>query len=351
MSSMDLPQAPEEITAAWLTEILSATYPDARAREVELVDAHSGTTGRARIRVAWEGDAPAEALFVKLPPTNEISRQMVLSTGMGRREARFYQHVAAEVPVRVPRPLWSASNEEGSSYFMLLEDLEAAGCIFPSADDPGLLSLTESLMVALGRLHGSYAISPDQPARIEGIEPPMKNDWGKILVESALTQFEAEMPPEFSRLGRLYLEENEGFQDLLESGPSTLIHGDPHIGNLFLEGSTVGFLDWACTAVGVGMRDVAYFLCNSTPPDFRREHQSRLLGMYRESLDAAGTTADPAEMEEDYRRFAAYAWIAAVTTLAAGDRMQSLEIGRAATERANQAIRDLSTFEYFRERL
>ena len=352
MNFSNLPQTPEEISASWLTEILAKTHPGVRARKIDLVDAHSGTTGRARISVSWEGDgAPATSLFVKLPPTNEISREMVLATGMGRREARFYQHVAASVPVRVPRPLWAASNEEGSCYLMLLEDLEVAGCVFPGPADPEVLPLAESLMRALGQLHGAYAIEAGEVPAIEGIEPPMRNDWGQILVESAMTQFEAEMPVEFSRLGRLYLEKNKGFQELLESGPATLIHGDPHIGNLFLEGQTVGFLDWACTAVGVGVRDVAYFLCNSMPAAARRAHEKRLLVIYQESLAAAGCVLDLAVVEEDYRRFSAYAWIAAVTTLAAGDRMQSLAIGRAATERANQAIRDLGTFEYFRERL
>lgn len=352
MDLSKLPQTPEEISASWLTEALAETHPGVRAKKVDLVDAHSGTTGRARIQVSWEGEgAPANSLFVKLPPTNEISKQMVLATGMGRREARFYQHVAAHVPVRVPRPLWAVSNEEGSAYLMLLEDLEVAGCVFPGPDDPKVLPLAESLMAALGQLHASYAIEDGAEVAIEGIEPPMRNDWGQILVESALTQFEAEMPEEFSRLGRLYLEKNAAFQNLLETGPSTLIHGDPHIGNLFLEGRTVGFLDWACTAVGVGVRDVAYFLCNSMPADIRRMHEKRLLAIYQESLAAGGCRLDLATIEEDYRRFSAYAWIAAVTTLAAGDRMQSLAIGRAATERANQAIRDLGTFEYFRDRL
>jgi hypothetical protein len=87
------------------------------------------------------------------------------------------------------------------------------------------------------------------------------------------------------------------------------------------------------------------------PADIRRMHEKRLLATYQESLAAGGCRLDLATIEEDYRRFSAYAWIAAVTTLAAGDRMQSLAIGRAATERANQAIGDLGTFEYFRDRL
>ena len=352
MSTLQLPETLAQISPEFLTEVIAATHPGVRAQRVVVVDAHSGTTGRARIRVDWDGpNPPMPSVFVKLPPTNEISRQMVLSTGMGRREARFYEQVAAKVPVRVPQPLFAASNEEGSAYFMLLEDLAEAGCIFPTADHREILSLAESLMRELGQLHATFALDEESSGTIEGIEPPMRNDWGKILVESALLQFETEMPAAFSQLGRLYLEANDDFQELLERGRPTLIHGDPHIGNLFLEGNRVGFLDWACSAVGIGVRDVAYFLCNSMPVDVRREHTGRLLEIYQESLADEGLVLDLAEIQEDYRRFSAYAWIAAVTTLAAGDRMQSLAVGRAATERANTAICDLGTFEYFRERL
>ncbi|MFP6663652.1 MAG: aminoglycoside phosphotransferase family protein [Deltaproteobacteria bacterium] len=347
-----LPAVPEEITTQWLTTAVAGRYPEARARKVEVVDAHSGTTGRAQIRVEWQGlDTPAASIFVKLPPTNEISRQMVLATGMGRREARFYQHVASAVPVRVPQPLFAQASDDGAEYIMLLEDLNAAGCTFPGTNHPDLLTYAGSLMCALGRLHAHYRGTQAAHAELAFIEGPMRNDWGQILIKSALEQFATEMPPEFGELGRLYLDANQGFQAILEEGVPTLIHGDPHLGNLFVDGDEVGFLDWACTCRSNGVRDVAYFSCNSLPTALRREHEGALLSLYRDSLATGGVVLDAAAIREDYRRYAAYAWLAAVTTLAAGDRMQSIEVGRRATARANSALRDLGTVDYFRDRL
>lgn len=345
-----LPDNPGEITTAWLTEIFSESHPGTRARKVEVVEANSGTTGRARIQVAWEGGTPPAAeIFAKLPPTDETSRQMVLSTGMGRREARFYQSVAASVPVRVPAPLWARSNEEGSAYIMLLEDLLASGCRFPSTRDPKLLDHARSIMNSLGRLHARYHDQAPERDELHFIEPPMRNDWGRILLTSALEQFDSEMPGEFRTLARLYLEATDAFHEELERGPHTLLHGDPHLGNLFLDGTEIGFLDWACTCRGVGVRDVAYFVCNSMPTELRRENEVALLDEYRRASATGGIVLDADEVYEDYRRFAAYAWIAAVTTLAAGDRMQSVEVGRRATARANLALRDLGTVDYFQE--
>ncbi|MEO2168924.1 MAG: aminoglycoside phosphotransferase family protein, partial [bacterium] len=339
-----LPVVPEEITTQWLTSVVAGRYRDARARKIEVVDAHSGTTGRAQIRVDWQGmDTPAASLFVKLPPTNEISRQMVLATGMGRREARFYQHVAAAVPVRVPQPLFAQASDDGAEYIMLLEDLSVGGCTFPGAKHPDLINYAGSLMRSLGRLHAHYRTTGDAPAELAFIEGPMHNDWGRILVESALEQFASAMPAEFGELGRLYLDANEGFQAILEEGVPTLIHGDPHLGNLFVDGNEVGFLDWACACRSNGVRDVAYFSCNSLPTTMRREHEGELLALYRDSLAAGGVVLDAVDIREDYRRYAAYAWLAAVTTLAAGDRMQSIEVGRRATVRANTALCDLGT--------
>lgn len=46
--SSGIPQGPQEITAEWLSADLRGVAPGARAKAVELVDAHSGTTGLRR---------------------------------------------------------------------------------------------------------------------------------------------------------------------------------------------------------------------------------------------------------------------------------------------------------------
>lgn len=355
-----LPESPEAITADWLTRALAdaGAYRGGngpRARAVEVVDAHSGTTGRARIRVTWEAAAGLpSALFVKLPPTDPTSRAMVLETGMGRREARFYRRLAGEVPVRTPAAHLSAWNEDGSRYVMLLEDLADAGCRFPGAgeSEPDLLAIARSLVRGLARLHAAYWDTPRWQADLDWVEPPMHNDWGRILVQAGLEQFRHEMPAHFAALAELYLEDGAGFERVLEAGPRTLIHGDSHLGNLFVQHGEVGWLDWACFSHGPGMRDVAYFLTNSLPTAFRRQHERALLAVYGEALaEAGGPAPAPDDLWHDYRRFAAYSWVAAVTTAAAGSRMQPIEVGRRAMARMNEAVADLATLELYREQL
>lgn len=102
-TATEIPDRPEAITAEWLSTAVQHVAPDARAMEIEVVDAHSGTTGRAQLRVVWEGGNLPNFIFAKLAPTDPIQRAMAVSTGMGAREARFYRELAEEVPVRVPR--------------------------------------------------------------------------------------------------------------------------------------------------------------------------------------------------------------------------------------------------------
>ena len=190
-----LPTAPEDIDPAWLSAAVGERFPGALAERVEVVGADSGTTGRARLRAAWKpGSGAPEALFAKLAPTDPLQRAMVVSTGMGKREARFYSELAGELTLRIPAPLWSGWSEDGSSYFMLMEDLAEAGCAFPSSqhDDGG--AHAGAMMDTLGELHGSFAQSRRFSADLAWIEPPMRGEIGPLLVREAVKQFGEGMP-------------------------------------------------------------------------------------------------------------------------------------------------------------
>jgi aminoglycoside phosphotransferase (APT) family kinase protein len=349
--SRSIPATLDEITPQWISEAASAAGHPQQARSVEVVDAHSGTTGRARLRVHWEppSQLPA-AIFVKLRPSDPTSQAMVVETGMGRREASFYARLAAEVPVRVPTPLFADWSDDGASYVMLLEDLADAGCSFPSSGASETLSYAESLVSGLARLHARYWNSPRWQSDLEWVERPMRNDWGRVLMQMGMDQFRDQMPAHWVSLVDLYLQDGDRYSDLLEAGEQTLIHGDSHLGNLFVDAGEIGWLDWACFSRAPGMRDVAYFLTNSLDTDFRRASERALLERYRVGLlEAGGPERSPNEVWEDYRRFAGYSFVSAVTTAAAGSRMQSVEVGQRAMARMNEATADLSTLEVFRE--
>ena len=66
---------PGEISADWLSAALAPRFPGLRVTGVEVVDAHTGTTGRARLRLRHAGAPGApDTLFVKLPPEDPAQR-------------------------------------------------------------------------------------------------------------------------------------------------------------------------------------------------------------------------------------------------------------------------------------
>ena len=348
-----IPDSIESLDPAWLGERVSRRYPGAVAESIEVIDAHSGTTGRARLRVVWKAgtDAPA-TIFLKLAPTDPIQRQMVIATGMGRREARFYAEIAGELPIRAPAPIGSAWSDDASRYLMLLEDLAEVGCSFPSSKEPDGGKHATGMIDTLAGLHAHYWESPRFDADLSWVEPAMRHEIGPMLVDAAVKQVGDAMSPAFHELASLYREHNEALSDLLDAGPQTLVHGDSHLGNTFVDGDRVGLLDWACVCRAPGMRDVSYYLCASTATEDRRALETTLVRRYLDALARAGVDApDFDEAWRQHRLFAVCSWIAAAATAGAGDRMQPIEIGMRALTRATTAIEDLETPALLREEL
>lgn len=355
MSDQDtiaIPDSPKAITPAWLTAAVQEVAPGASATSVEVVDAHSGTTGRARLKVTWEkGDLPS-AIFAKLPPTDPIQRAMAVETGMGAREARFYRELAGEVPVRVPRPILSLWTQDRRAYIMLLEDLASSGCTFPDFVSGADLGLVRSAIEGLARLHAAFWESPRFEQDLTWIKPAMHSEMGPKLVATGVEAFGADQPEHFHDMAQVYTQHGAAVAGLLAAGPQTLMHGDPHLGNQFVDGGEAGFLDWAVVSRGPGLRDVAYFMSNSIDTDLRRAEERALLHRYLDVLAAAGAPAPGFDAAWDaYRCLVASGWVAAVATYAAGARMQSLAVGRRAVARANAAIGDLGTATVIREAL
>jgi len=348
---MAIPASVDELTPAWLSSAL-----DADVSSLEVIDAHSGTTGRAKVRVGADGDIP-DTLFVKLQPFDEEQRQFLRAIGLGVAEAKLYAAAGNDLPVRVPR-VWHASfDDSDGSFIMVLEDLEASGCTFPKPDDDDVLDVATSLVDELAKLHAAYweadlswlgqhALSPGA-----GKEGEERMAGGAALVQMGLDQFAAELPPEFRQLGELYIARYREIGALFNEGERTLVHCDAHIGNLFVDRGLTGFYDWAVASQFPGMRDVSYFLCNSLPTELRRAEQDALLSRYRTGLAERGVGLDEGTARDQYRLFATYSWISAVTTAAMGSKWQPVEVGRRATRRTTDAIIDLDVLGLLHDRL
>ena len=354
--SARLPVEVDDLTPTWFSSVLEREVTAAT-----VVDRSSGTTGRARVVLEGEPGLPA-SVFVKLPPFDERQRAFVDATRMGVTEARFYRDLANEVPVRVPE-VWFAATD-GSDYVMVLEDLVASGARFPTPDDHDIAGRMRDIVEQLARLHARYWES-DRFAAGNDLEWLAKRgagggDGGRWFIERAVEtlggQMDDEMDGAFHRIAAIYLARTEDVVALWHEGAGTMIHGDPHLGNLFVDscvdscvdvdgerGDRTGFLDWAVVCRAPGMRDVAYTLCNSVPSEVRRQVERELVDRYCELLGAGDVTLDAAEAWDQYRLHAVYSWVAAASTAGMGSKWQPIEIGLRATRRATAACADLDS--------
>lgn len=359
---VSVPAGLGDLTADWFTGILRARGSTATVSSIEVVEAHSGTTGRARVRLSYaDGAAGApERLFVKLAPFDERQRAFIRFTGIGESEARFYSHLGAEVPVRVPA-VWHAGLDGAGGYVMVLEDLVASGCRFPARAEADARERAASTVEELAHLHAAYWESDRFGADLAWV--PERAGFGGLhdrdevasaaawLVRQALDRFTAEMPPAFQRVGELYASRTADILDLWDEGERTLVHGDCHVGNLFVDGTRTGFYDWAMVSRSPAVRDVAYTCCYSMTPEARRAQEVDLLRRYRDVLASSGIAVDPAGLEEQYRFFAVFAWVSATSTAVMGTRWQREELAYGAMERATEAVADLESVEITEKRL
>ena len=350
MADLEIPDHPDGVTAAWLTAALAPSFPDIAVTGVTVLDQHSGTTGRLRLGLEHTpGHAGPATVFVKLAPDGEAQQKLVAATDMGRKEARFYAELAAEVPVRSPRCYFSAHGEERTEYVMVLEDLEASGCRFTSREDSGADEHGGKVVEALARLHAHFWEDARFDDALAWIPTAMRGKRGAQFVQSALEQFGDDMPPVFTDLCRLYIDHDDEIVELWDEGESTLVHGDTHAGNQFVDGGEVGFYDWAVISRSPGIRDIAMYLGNSVPTEVRQAEQEGWLRTYREALVAGGVDAPSAEVLWDrYRRLVLYGWVGATATAATGSRWQPIEVGMLGMTRATQTCTDLGTVEAFR---
>jgi hypothetical protein len=358
-----VPVDAEDLTPAWLTSVLRRHAPDVEVTATEVVDSHSGTTGRVKLRLTYAGDRGElpDTLFCKIAPFDPRQRTFLRHTGIGAMEARFYDVVAGDVPVRVPR-VWHAETGDDGAFVMVLEDLDASGCTFPRPADPDVDERAASTVEELGRLHAHhwedarFAGDLDWVPERAGFGAGGGKDAGAAaaagsFIRFALERFADEMPNSFEAVGMLYADRAGDVLDLWDEGERTLIHGDPHGGNLFTDDGRTGFFDWAMFSRSPGMRDVAYYCCNSIPTDVRRDIEADLLRRYLDTLAGQGVSFDAGLAERQYRLFAVFSWVSAASTAAMGDRWQPASRALAAMERTTTAVEDLDSVGLLEEML
>ncbi len=348
-----IPARADELDAAWLEEALQARHPGVRVEAVGITARAEVTNHHVWLDVRSSAASVPASLFGKLLPEEPARRAAIAQTGMGLREARFYDALASSLPLRVPTAHVVRFDEGEGTFVLLLEDLKQAGCTVSSGPESVPPDAAARALEDLAALHVRFE-DPARRAREAGFvgRPDPPSDYGSTRLAFALAHHRDGFGDAFAEAARLYVDHQAALHALWSAGPETVIHGDAHIGNLFFDHGRIGFLDWGMIVVSTPLRDVSYFLQMALSVEDRRREERHLLGHYlavRRSL--GGAPIDPEDAFRSYRIQAAYLAPAScqVVTLPADATPARRRFAGAFQQRAEAAIEDLEACRAVRE--
>jgi hypothetical protein len=342
---------PQNLTPAWLTQVLQSAGYDARVRSCRSESVGTGQMAHnERIFLDYEGDAgSAPATIVgKFPSPRPESRASGAAGGY-LAEVRFYTELAEQLSIRVPKCFYGALSEDGSSFILLLEDMA------PAVQGDQIQGATkaeiEASVVNLAGLHAPLW----QDARLDAIAwAPLKLDpevapilemAAPAFLERYAEQLSADAREVVGRFGR-------SFRRWAETQPPerTLVHGDYRLDNqLFLPAAgavDVTTVDWQTISTGNGGRDLAYMLGNGCTPTDRRAIEEAMLDAYREAMAKLGVELSADQVRHAYRHGSFQGpFITILGSLAVGQTDRGDEMFMAMAERSAAQIRDLDAFD------
>ena len=348
-----IPGSIDAVDLRWINEALSERFPGASVADMEILGGDSGTTERRRVGLDYEsGGRPSgapESIFVKFRPPGLTERLFGNILALGRNEVGFYRDIASDVPIRTPECYCARDSGDGE-FVLLLEDLASKGAEFRTIADPISLDEAKAVAVALARLHAAFWEPPRLTVRFPWLRSPDRNPNAAIerfLCASAhrptLSRFSHLLPSSVRRGAGEIHKKRKALEHYWAGGPLTLIHGDPHLGNLYFVDGEPGFFDWQVLQRHQGVRDLAYFVVLSLETEVRRAHERDLVRLYQETLRDGGVSdedIDPELAWEHYRSFSLYAYLGTSVTTSMSD-LQPKHVAELGLKRAATAVDDL----------
>ncbi len=338
----DFPSHPDELGLSWLA---AATGIDS----LEAFTAERMTGGfwsnMVRLRLTHSEPNAPTTIVAKFANQSDQARFICSTFKLNQTEISFYQSAAANTQVKSPVCYRAQANDDFGNYVLLMEDLgtnqinQLAGCTASEA---------KAVVKAIATLHSQWWEQPGLH-ELPWLCKPAQLAKGLTLVMSMVSdQAFANLkncPREISDSWPRIIEALPLLLNRLDDQPSTLVHGDVRLSNLFVGKDSVGFVDWQAAKDTHGCYDLAYFLTQSLSTETRREQQPQLISHYQQQLARNGIDAPSMdELELAYKLCSLYCLvypIIAASSARASDSPEALLIA----ERAFSAVLDMGALE------
>lgn len=304
---MQLPLSAEDITAAWLTDALQARAPGAEVLALSRNDTLAGTATKLRLSVELNDAAKSAGVPSSLVVKGRFMRDLQIIETIFRDEVRFYRELAPQLGLAVPQCWFAGHDHEAGQHIVILEDLDLRGVNFCRVANPLTRMQAEGFLDNMARLHAAYwesdALKPGGAlADLHHWDAMSETEAG----DHARRQLQPDVWTHHMNLPRgIGLPQRFRNRDWMEGalfalnrfgrrGPMTLLHGDHHLGNLYLEpDGSPGVLDWQCPSIGAWSHDLTYFLVSALDIEDRRNWDRDLITYYLKRLQDNGVRNPP----------------------------------------------------------
>lgn len=300
VSNVPVPDTLEKaLSPQWLTAALQQRFPGIDVRAVTLGPIVDRISTNARFSIEC-ADAQSHALCVK-GYFNEIGRT---APYIGAPEAGFYRDLAATTGVRTLNSVYADIDRETRHGVIITEDVVAQGAIFLDGNSPYTPDQTAQTLAEFARLHATTWADP-RYADAGWLAPRLGrvlDVWGpSTTIEIISANFEGpngqRMPHEVRDAHRLV----DAYRGLIAqttaataTKPWCVIHGDAHVGNLFLDANRIpSLVDWQLVQRGMWYFDVGYHIASTLTVEERRSADRDLLQHYLDALTSYGVTPPP----------------------------------------------------------
>jgi hypothetical protein len=351
------PSSIETLTPELMTSALAERRPSVVVENVCVVETSQYGEGRVstadRVIVDVDYAPGCDAGLPSRILLKTFLREPHAPRSMYRSEVRFYRDIRPELMIETPQAFASMIDEETGHFGVLMEDLSLRSARFPNAITPITLEEITGLVCMLAQLHAQYWASRRFERDLSWLPTPcsggMYETFQKIgfqLIRRQLDfEFKAELVRPLNRSLEQLWEALWKVQDVLASEPSTLLHGDTHIGNTYLlPDGRGGLIDWQLMVKGRWAHDLTYLLVTALDSEQRRKHERDLIALYLGELGRRGVEA-PSEDEAWLLHRQAVVWGLVIGWLITPPENYGEAITAANVSRLVIAAQDLETFQ------
>ncbi|KXJ85064.1 kinase-like domain-containing protein, partial [Microdochium bolleyi] len=313
LSMIPLPRTADQVTAEWLSSVLGRKIKTVEVTRSVLDE----TATKLFITLHYDDNVDSDARPCHLCVKGGLNPAMFNLEGYSEilkliytREALFFSKVAPKLrpELILPKVWWAGEDLEMGQGINIMEDLNHAGATFGNPLDDWSVDRVKVGVEQLAALHSStWSITPtgENAWITPGYETVMLGltmNWDNMINGEGRPEF----PPIIKDSGERVVAALQKHFATKNPRFMTLLHGDPHTGNTFLDkAGNPRFIDWQTLHIGCAFHDFAYFVVGALSIEDRKKHEIEILKHYLDALHRFGvpelTVEDPEVMVE-YRK-------------------------------------------------